>query len=83
MLSNDFEHKDIPIKDHHLLRDKRQDDLNDCERSDADHIEKLKMHLYRAALELDAACRKECITNFVLRSLPTEQPVEGIFGSWS
>ena len=81
MLSNDFEHKDIPIKDHHLLRGKRQDDLSDCERSDADHIEKLKMHSYRAALGLDAACRKECITNFVLRSLPTEQPVEGIFGS--
>ena len=77
ILSYDFEHKDIPIKDHHLLRDKRQTDVNGCERSDADHIEKLKKHLYRAALELDAACRKECITDFVLRSLSTDQPVEG------
>ena len=77
ILSNDFEHQDIPIKDHHLLRDKKQDDLDDCERSDTDHIEKLKMHLYRAALELDAACTKEGITDFVLKSLSTDQPVKG------
>ena len=55
----------------------KQDDLDDCGRRDTDHIEKLKMHLYRAALELDAACTKEGITDFVLKSLSTDQPVKG------